>query len=114
VETLTAPSYIGSYDATRDTHFMFRDSDLSIDLVEESGSKLGGKFTIGSSARGQEIDFAQFVTPEGTTIQYDFTFTDVSNNGNVHNVSGSFTTPEPATLGVLMLGGVGLLRRRRR
>ena len=95
-----------------DTHFLFAlEEVVEVVAATESTSFIAGAINIRSEFQTQSVDFIQLV---GTTefagmdgavqLLYDFTAWD----GTLHR----FISPEPATGGLLVLGVLGLLRRR--
>ncbi len=122
-------------DAPLDTHFnaVYGESPASDDVSGEPATgteatvlgvgfsfaetskslKLNGGVTIGAANRASTYSLAQLVIPTAQLTPIAYTVTDL--NGAV--VSGSFTpgvpAPEPASLGILALGGVSLLARRK-
>jgi hypothetical protein len=100
-------------DVDKDTHFLFEKGQIDDNGLSETYRKIYADFVIqDSSAVSNEIVLAQIVTDKDSPVDYTFTFTDVS--GSTHDLTGSFVTPEPATMTVLVLGGLGLAVRRRR
>lgn len=82
-----------------------------------NGTSLTGAYALGTGTT-HSLDLAWLVIPTGSTVAYDFNiFTDVTsaNGAQFDGVipTGTVNTPEPASLGVLALGGVALLRRRK-
>jgi hypothetical protein len=105
--------YANYVDVDKDTHFLFEKAQIDDNGLSETYRKIYADFVIqDSSAVSNEIVLAQIVTDKDSPVGYTFTFTDVS--GSTHDLTGSFVTPEPATMTVLVLGGLGLAVRRRR
>ena len=112
--TIDGPMY-GSIDMAWDSHFLLSYGDISAAYgsgASESLEHLFGDFTVYSSGQKQALPLAQIVTYRDVPVSYDLRFTDV--NDETHEFQGSFVTPEPASMVVLMLGGLGLAARRRR
>jgi glutaredoxin-related protein len=112
--TIDGPMY-GSIDMSWDSHFLLSYDDISAAYgsgVGESTKNLWGGFTVYSSGQEQALPLAQLVTYGDVPVSYDLRFTDT--DGVEHNFLSSFVTPEPTSMVVLMLGGLGLAARRRR
>ncbi|MFP4141634.1 MAG: PEP-CTERM sorting domain-containing protein [Phycisphaerae bacterium] len=109
-------------DPAMDTHFLFASASVegwAHDGYYNSKETLYGDFTVwDDSLISCHMPIAQLVTKkddtkkDDTLIDYDLELTDA--DGQTHTFTGSFVTPEPASMVVLMLGGLGLAVRRRR
>jgi len=120
----SAPIKTGSFDApeiTTGTNFWLADGDGYFDIkikfstadsaAERFGVGDGAVFTI-SGIVGLTADSFDFISePDGGQGEYE-TVAHVQNIGPTDDDSGWVATPEPATLGLLLLGGLVLVRRR--
>lgn len=110
-----AGSYANYVDPAKDTHFLFaNDRVYGSDWAQEDFDTLHGDFTVwDDSLISRHMPIAQLVTQkDDTLITYDLELTDADDQ--THVFTGSFVTPEPASMVVLMLGGLGLAVCRRR
>ena len=84
---------------------------FSVDILE---STTGDNFFTTSSGTGTED--ISLASPTSFFAIATYTGVAGSNAFKMHNVSGSFTgtVPEPATMSLLAIGGIALIRKRRR
>jgi hypothetical protein len=114
-----------SITQTLDSHFLINTANL-LTVVAPSedrtlnhlydpwggfGTFMKGTFT-DLTAVSSTWDFAYLVVPQGTTVHLDFAIG--ASGFDSENVSGSFTVPEPSSLGLLAASVIGLLICRRR
>jgi len=92
-----------------DTHFLYADNEVVVAIAAaETDTSISAAIGI-LGGTGVE-DFIQILGVAGTVVNYDFIGAD--NTGAEFTNVGSFVLPEPASLGLLALGVLGLLRRR--
>ena len=107
--TMTNAAHLGA-DIVKDSHFLLADDELIIvNTPSESAVQLDGTFAIKPASVGMDLELAQIVIAAGSTVVM---------SGEAANSAGTkFATnaviPEPASLSLLILGGLGLIRRRR-
>jgi len=110
--TLTNADFlVGTNNREQDSHFLLHDADLLVATAPaETANSLTGIFGIAVSARMQSLPLAWIVIADGNTVV-------MSGESAGPAGEGPFQTdliiPEPATLGLLVLGGLVALRRRR-
>jgi len=98
-------------DPGQDSHFLFLNAELLIDTVAETANSLTGVFGVKESYRAESLEFAQIVLADGASIPLI---------GEVGTVAGgspvdiSTIIPEPASMSLLGLGALAIIRRRRR
>ena len=77
------------------------------------GDRLSGTFALAGGAAGPTWHIAQLVAGNGTTISLDFAVSGILEPGPAGDVQTSFLVPEPATLSLLAISSLGLLRRKK-
>jgi len=77
------------------------------------GDRLSGTFALAGGSAGDTWMLAQLVAPNGTTLSFDFAISGALEPGVEGDILATFVIPEPATLGLLGLGGLAVLRRRK-
>ena len=111
--SIVDPSYTDE-DLAQDSHFMFTDDQLIVvEAPNEDGPDFGtylrGIFGILPEATADDLLFAQIVLPAGESAVLEGIAADAE--GDKFPLSA--VIPEPATLSLLVLGGLALLRRKR-
>ena len=112
VPSLEDAGFLTPTEKSQDSHFLFMDADLTaiVDLPAETSNSLTGIFGITVASRKTELPFAQIVLADGDSIAL---IGEVANGtGDIFDVST--TIPEPATMSLLGLGAVAIIRRRRK
>jgi hypothetical protein len=85
---------------------------LTFDLGETGfGSPLTGAFGLSGGNSADTWDFAYIVVKSGTVLDYNF---GIFGGGFGDTFDGSVTIPEPMTMSLLAIGGLGALIRRRK
>ena len=80
--------------------------------MTDFGDRLYGNFALNGGAAGPVWELAYIAAPMGSTVFMEFFVTGV---GGGEDVVGSFpVVPEPATMSLLAIGGIGALLRRRK
>ncbi len=111
--------------STNDTHFNFLpDELLAVAGPYETANTLGGTFGIAPAAQGTPLSLATinlgsdqgelFFSPNGAGGTFDVNATVADASGAEYEMVGTFVVPEPATMSLLGLGGLAVLRRRRK
>ena len=77
------------------------------------GDRLSGTFALTGGATGNTWQIAQLVAPRGTTISLDFAVTGILEPGPAGDIQTTFLIPEPATLSLLALSSLPMLRKRK-
>ena len=110
--TLTNANLIPPPDLpTQDSHFLLLDTDiLSAVPPAETGTYLGGAFSIKVAARSNPLPLALIVVQTGNTVVMTGTATD---DLAAVNFPVNLVIPEPLTLSLLGVGALALIRRRR-
>ncbi len=98
-----------------DSHFLFYESELIVvPGASESPTHLYGTFAFtGASVQvylGPSVSIAQLVIADGNTVE----MTGAVTVGITEVDFAEFTIPEPATISLLAIGGIAMLRRRSR
>ena len=98
----------------------FNTSNASAEVDYEDGTMLSVFIAENTAGLSSVVDDFQVDYDGGTALVTSVGVSvgsqsgmDVNNNGLAGAMSGSFTIPEPATLGLLGIGGLVLLKRRR-
>ncbi len=96
-----------------DSCFLFTESQLAVGSSSESGTSLIAVFAfsggLGDPNVAASINIAQIIIADGYTVE-------MSGNVTVGTTEVSFantTIPEPATISLLAIGGIAMLRRKR-
>ncbi len=97
-----------------DSHFLFYESDLIVvPGASESPTHLAAIFAFtGASAliyTGPSVEIAQIIIADGNTVE----MTGEVSVGVTIVAFADFTIPEPATISLLAIGGIAMLRRKR-
>ena len=109
--SLTNADYLITTEKAQDSHFLLYDADLiPVELPNESPTQLAGIFSFNVSIRLENLALAQIVLAEGETV----VLTGTAANAVGTKFDTNATIPEPATLALLGIGGLGVLIRRRR
>ena len=109
--TLDMAGLLTPTEASQDSHFLFLNSQLtSVTTPAETANSLTGVFAVNVPDRAESLEFAQIVLADGDSIAL---------TGEVANGAGdlfdiSTTIPEPASMTLLGLGALAIIRRRRR
>ncbi len=105
----------------RDSHFLFRESQLTVvGSSSESGTSLAATFAFPAGTNdpmmASSINIAQIVIADGNTVEITGVVAVAPFGGSspVDVTLSSFTIPEPASISLLAIGGLALLRRRSR
>ena len=87
-------------------------------MVVATETSIGSPLVATQSFKGENPsttwDLAQIVWPNGGAWSYNFLIAGIDDAGTTRGETFEGTVPEPATLGLLSLGGLALIRRRRR
>ena len=99
-----------------DSHINFLPTDLAliITLPAETPTTLVGKFGFAAGSITTTTPIAQIVAPTGQVVDYSIMLGYDAGGGQGGVVDLVGEVPEPATLSLLVLGGIGVLLRRRR
>jgi hypothetical protein len=109
--TRTLSSALGA-EEPKDSHFLLFDADMLIATApSESAVHLDGIFGIGVAARQQDLPFAYLVIADGDQVAMSGQSSDPDGQ---QAFDTNIVIPEPASLMLLGLGGMGVLLRRRR
>jgi hypothetical protein len=98
-----------------DSHFLLLDSEeLIVTAPAEDGPGTGSFLTatMGLGIVEQDLSIAQIVIPVGQSVQLTTTVANGAGDETGINVPIN-ALPEPATLGLLAMGGLAVIRRRR-
>jgi hypothetical protein len=108
--TLDNVSYLPAEDAAKDTHFMLEDDELLVVTdPNETESTLNGVFSVAVASRSLDLVIAQIVLAAGDTAE----LSGLGANAAGDKFDISATIPEPATLSLLGIGALALIRRRK-
>lgn len=117
IPTLDNSAFLGA-DVGKDTHFMFLNADTlpsEPPLEENLGGgnwRLSAAIGFKPSIQSQDFLLAQVILPEGQTA----TMTSMTGraNGDLFTTNATIgEVPEPATIGLLGIAGIAILRRKR-
>jgi len=119
--------YLSDSTSTKDTHLMLNAADvLAVNVSENNdyagapigpgaaygnGSLLTAIFGVEREKQVQVMQLAQIVIPIGSNPVI-LSGSISTNNAQMYTVNALIPTPEPMTISMLVLGGLGLLRRR--
>jgi hypothetical protein len=121
--TLDLVDYLGSAEADADTHWLVYDDQILAagEPGEDgpgTGSYLDGMFAIDVEDRpavGESMDLLQIVSAGTVNYQIEVSqWNPGTSTATSTTFTGTLPIPEPATCSLLALGGLGLVRRRRR
>jgi hypothetical protein len=109
--TLDFFSFMTPTEKAQDSHFLFLLAELDqATPPAETSNSLTGIFGIKPAFRQTELPFAQIVLADGDSI----TLTGEVANGAGDAFDVSTVIPEPATMSLLGLGALAIIRRRRK
>jgi hypothetical protein len=109
--TLTSAGFLTPTEKSQDSHFLFLDTDLLSETAPaEDTVSLTGVFSINPGVRAESISLAQIVLADGETVEL------VGAVGTVGEelLDVSTTIPEPATMILLGVGAMAMIKRRRK
>lgn len=87
---------------------------LGPDAETTFGDRLSGTFALIGGSAGDTWMLAQLVAPGGTTLSFDFAISGTHEPGVEGGILATFLIPEPATLSLLAMTALALLRGGRR
>jgi hypothetical protein len=109
--TLDFADDLSPLDESRDSHFLFLNADLLSETAPaEDTVSLTGVFSINPGVRAGTLSLAQIVLADGETVEL------VGAVGTVGEelLDVSTTIPEPATMILLGVGAMAMIKRRRK
>jgi hypothetical protein len=109
--TLTIANALSAGEKSQDSHFLFLDTQLLPETPPaETANSLTGVFAVNVPDRAESLEFAQIVLADGDSIA--LTGEVANGDGDLFDVST--VIPEPATMSLLGLGALAIIRRRRK
>lgn len=114
IDTPTLDRAVGPLaNEEQDSHLLLHLGDLLIETSpSETAVYLGGTFGIKPAATAQDLAFAQIVLRTGDEVLLSGTASNAT--GVKFSTDALIVVPEPATMLLLGIGGIGALIRRRR
>jgi hypothetical protein len=104
-------AYLTPTEKSQDSHFLFLIDQLVIETAPaETASSLTGVFGVKVPDRAESLEFAQIVLADGDSVE----LTGTASNGAGDAFDVSTVIPEPATMSLLGLGALAIIRRRRK